>query len=580
MPRALLSSALLAACVAAACAEESCAEDAAWAARRKEGFAPLPASDDLTAPTDPSAPLYEPPRTTWFDPLANYEYGAPPLAQKLTRVRDIDPETFNDLSSRGQPFIIEDAARDLPLLGKPCDFYAEHWPNGSMRAEYYDESLTSDEWEIFHCEVRAASAAAPQERCTPSRASQVEHDNKIPLSNKLWWNTPRLANRRKKMETQHMMGEGGALSAPYIWHVKDQARSSARARSRPLLSPSPHTWRGGGPGADPDEALGAAPLGHALLPQSLGAQRDGGATMMLAVRHRSGCSHQLLTLLLPATQASESFEFWFSLVGGGTMAHADAYCEMTLSMQLRGAKRWRLMLLPPIDSADDLFDTHDGRIYATNRWVPEYEVTVQEGEAIVFPPNYMHETYVHPDDNRLADCTVGTTFQFRYPHAARYLRAFFPRFAMSHLQDDDQCASRQWAWLATMRERPSLKQLSKDMGGYVAEIFAAADADADGLIGEAELAAWLRTAPEHRWAREVHAESRGHFGGSVSAAEEAVMAEETVLGTAKAMVEFQDADADGAISGDELRATLARWLASLKRYVKEYRKLRKTGGPR
>ena len=45
------------------------------------------------------------------------------------------------------------------------------------------------------------------------------------------------------------------------------------------------------------------------------------------------------------------------------------------------------------------------RIYATNRWVPEYEVTVGEGEAIVFPPNYMHETYVHPDDNRRAPPT-------------------------------------------------------------------------------------------------------------------------------------------------------------------------------
>ena len=28
-----------------------------------------------------------------------------------------------------------------------------------------------------------------------------------------------------------------------------------------------------------------------------------------------------------------------------------------------------------------------------------------EGEAIVFPPNYMHETYVHPDDNRRAPPT-------------------------------------------------------------------------------------------------------------------------------------------------------------------------------
>ena len=144
-------------------------------------------------------------------------------------------------------------------------------------------------------------------------------------------------------------------------------------------------------------------------------------------------------------------------------------------------------------------------------------------------------------------------------------------------QDDDQCASRRWAWLAALRDRPSLKKLSKDLAGYVSDIFAEADADRDGRIGEAELAAWLRSAPEHEWTRRVSFGDRDHFGGSVSAAQEVVMGEEMVLSTAKAMVEFQDADADGAISGDELRATLERWLASLKRYVREYRKLRAVG---
>ena len=37
--------------------------------------------------------------------------------------------------------------------------------------------------------------------------------------------------------------------------------------------------------------------------------------------------------------ARESFEFWFSLPGGGAMAHSDLYCETTVSMQLRGSKR-------------------------------------------------------------------------------------------------------------------------------------------------------------------------------------------------------------------------------------------------
>ena len=114
----------------------------------------------------------------------------------------------------------------------------------------------------------------------------MEQDDKISLSNPLWHTRPRQAKRRMKMETHHMMGQGGALSAPYIWHVKDQ---------EPL-----ETKR--------------------------------------SVQQHWATPYFLNDSTLNAVAARESFEFWFSLVGGGTMAHADAYCEMTISMQLRGAK--------------------------------------------------------------------------------------------------------------------------------------------------------------------------------------------------------------------------------------------------
>ena len=89
-------------------------------------------------------------------------------------------------------------------------------------------------------------------------------------------------------------------------------------------------------------------------------------------------------------------------------------------------------------------------------------------------------------------------------------------------------------------------------------------------------AAWLREAPEHEWARTV--EDSMHYGRRSSAEERRTMSEELVLSTARAMVEFQDSSGDGAISASELQASLRRWLDSLKRYVKEYRKLRSVEG--
>merc|ERR1711871_1137023 len=43
-------------------------------------------------------------------------------------------------------------------------------------------------------------------------------------------------------------------------------------------------------------------------------------------------------------EVSDSFEMWFGLEEGGTQAHADAYCETTISMQIRGKKVWRMGL--------------------------------------------------------------------------------------------------------------------------------------------------------------------------------------------------------------------------------------------
>jgi len=249
--------------------------------------------------------LWEPALGRHFAPLAGSQFGA-----TIPRERDISRARFEELAARGQPFVITDAGRDLGLVGVACSDFAAAWPNASMRAEYLDPAQTGAEWGIFR--------------------DEAEQENKIRLSNPLWWTTHRGAAQRRGSE-HHMAAEeaphggGRGLAAPYIWHVKDQeplpTKRSVQAR-----------WR---------------------VPYF--ARRS----------------------VLNAWEASESFEFWFSLPGGGTMAHGDAYCELTVSIQLRGKKRWRLMMMPGLENATEALDTRDGGVYSSEK---THSCRVAEGD--------------------------------------------------------------------------------------------------------------------------------------------------------------------------------------------------------
>ena len=459
------------------------------------------ASADESCAADESD-LHEPTVQQYFSALHDYVEGeSPPTAQQIVRVREVSPAAFDELVRHGTPFVVEDAGRGLPLVGRACEFYHERWPNGTMRAEYYDKANTGAEWQVFW--------------------DDVEHDNKMPLSNTLWATTARPARPRKDM-SQHMMGEYGALSGPYIWHVKDQEPMATKRAVQQLWAP----------------------------PYFLAGSK------------------------VNAWESFESFEFWFSLAGGGTMAHADAYCEMTISIQLSGAKRWRLMMLPAIDNASEAFDTHDGNIYPTGRWRPEYEFVVRAGEAFVFPPGYMHETYVHPDDNPPGECTVATTFQFAAPHATRYLSTFYPRFAMSHLMHEERCPLQRWSSWATLRDGGSVRPQPAPAATAAAAADAAAlmkaiDADGDGAASLDELRAYLKAAPTAKWARRGAWTGGDHHARAVSSEDLAAMGSELFEAAVGNALAFHDADRDGTISEAELARSLRRYHASLTRYADE-----------
>ena len=61
-----------------------------------------------------------------------------------------------------------------------------------------------------------------------------------------------------------------------------------------------------------------------------------------------------------ALQMAENFEFWFSPPGGAAVfSHADSYCEPTVSWQITGRKRWRIMNYPPGRSGPQALADHE-----------------------------------------------------------------------------------------------------------------------------------------------------------------------------------------------------------------------------
>eukprot|EP00658_Telonema_sp_P-2_P081915 TRINITY_DN8519_c0_g2_i3.p1 TRINITY_DN8519_c0_g2~~TRINITY_DN8519_c0_g2_i3.p1 ORF type:complete len:234 (-),score=28.93 TRINITY_DN8519_c0_g2_i3:272-973(-) len=122
----------------------------------------------------------------------------------------------------------------------------------------------------------------------------------------------------------------------------------------------------------------------------------------------------------------DNAEFWMGASGTGARAHMDSHCISTLSVVLSGARRWRIGPPPRVPKGggrsrpeEVVFD--DGVAYGLG-WEPLYEFTVHQGEGVLFPPGWIHETY-----NIAQGCTSALTTQLRYPAPAGYFREFYSR---------------------------------------------------------------------------------------------------------------------------------------------------------
>lgn len=296
------------------------------------------------------------------------------------------------------------------------------------------------------------------------------------------------------------LSRGKPLSGPYIWHVKDETED---AETKPTI-------------------MNMFPVPYFLN-----------------------------NSVLNSNEARDSFEFWFVLEYGGSQAHADAYCETTISLQLRGKKTWRLGAFPNITNAFQPFTFHDAEIYRRDEfWRPEHEEVVDAGQCVVFPMGYIHETYV-PDGAGGDDaCSVATTFQFQDPQPVHQWKNFLTRWGLSHYARDEPCLDRMMPYVYLGHEQ-SLQKAKQEM---LKDAFSKLDGNQDGWLTYDELHSHF----SRRQVRLPWTHSRGRDVLSEAAVEKAKwMAQDALL--------FHDDNQDSKVSMEEFEASVAKFQAVMRR---------------
>eukprot|EP00927_Polykrikos_kofoidii_P032091 TRINITY_DN27436_c0_g1_i1.p1 TRINITY_DN27436_c0_g1~~TRINITY_DN27436_c0_g1_i1.p1 ORF type:complete len:516 (-),score=73.91 TRINITY_DN27436_c0_g1_i1:76-1623(-) len=292
---------------------------------------------------------------------------------------------------------------------------------------------------------------------------------------------------------------GKPLSGPYIWHVKDE---TVDPKTKPAIMDMFHV------------------------------------------------PYFLRNSTLNANEARDSFEFWFVLENGGSQAHADSYCETTLSLQLRGTKTWRLGAFPNITNAFQPFQFFDGQIYRKDGfWQPEHEEVVQAGQCVVFPMGYIHETYVPEGSGGGDGCSIATTFQIQDPQPVFQWRNFLVRWGLSHYAREEPCLERMEDYVF-LGGSPLRGTDEAALRRKCSEAFQALDIDGDSRVTLSELAVQFKSVKY----RPPWTEVKDSKVLKEAAREKRVwMGEDALL--------FHDLDGDGAITADEFETSVLRFVA-------------------
>jgi len=292
---------------------------------------------------------------------------------------------------------------------------------------------------------------------------------------------------------------GKPLSGPYIWHVKDETEDPQTKKDLQEIFPVPY-----------------------FLNEST----------------------------LNFNEARDSFEFWYVLENGGSQAHADAYCETTISMQLRGSKTWRLGAFPNITNAFQPFSFGDAEIYKhPHFWRPEHEETVHPGSCVVFPMGYIHETYVAEGKAGADGCSVASTFQFQDPQPIYQWKNFLQRWGLSHYTREEPCLKRMQPyvflgepWAVGLRGEAAQKEIRKR--------FQQVDKNRDDSLSLDELLVVYRV---------LYARWRMPWQTPVTKAEASKAREEKQKWMAEDALLFHDDNRDGGICYEEFEQTILKF---------------------
>ncbi|CAJ1328284.1 unnamed protein product [Effrenium voratum] len=193
-------------------------------------------------------------------------------------------------------------------------------------------------------------------------------------------------------------------------------------------------------------------------------------------------------------------EFWFGTGNAGAKAHMDSHVQATLSVQIAGKKRWRLMPLQRRHAPFLAMIYSDGQPYENPEgWRPLFDITLEPGDGLFFPPGMVHET------KNVGDvCTSSVTFQFNRPYAARFYRHFFPRVRYTADIGESWMMIRDWATLGMAVDEKGQGegyQKARQMPGLERH-FRQVDKDQDGLLTASEVSrdaiAWHDTEGDER----------------------------------------------------------------------------------
>lgn len=243
---------------------------------------------------------------------------------------------------------------------------------------------------------------------------------------------------------------------------------------------------------------------------------------------------------------NRTFEIWFSPgSGSGAGAHNDGYCESVVSLQLKGEKKWRKMMEPEMTFLHS-YDEFDGGVYQAGLWKPDIGFVLTPGQAVIWPPGYLHETKTfQPADG---ECGTAMTLQFAFPQPVQFLRAFLPRLSLS--AEVGQCVARTWTayalfFVSGIKPSPKDAMIETQKDAILSHV----DADKDGQITVEETKDFLKSGK----ASHALAEKREMVLNSVADAElfYRFVAEDTVA--------YHDKNDDMIVSTQELWDSLVQW---------------------